>query len=414
MPPFEAPDEPAHLRYALFIAERGELPNQLDPARRVDGQGHQGPLHYALMAAVIRAVAGDEGLRFQLRVNPAHTWHGGSAGVEVPFFIHDGSPFATDRDRALFYGLRLLSVGLGLASLLVVARTVALLTDDAATRFLAVLLPATLPQFAFVSSYVTADNLIIFLAAVTVHALVRVVRSPERLRPYAGLGAALGLALLVKKTALFLGPGIALVLAALVAMRRASPRSVVRGAALAFAIVLLVAGGLFVRSQLLYGELLGDAMERATMPWLVSPRSLGDPYFRDLFPRLFSASFVGLLGWMNVWLSPWVYWFYGALGVVVAIGVLLRLRDPWTLVAGLFVALCLAGVIVYNMTFPQPQGRYLFAALPFVAYLAAGGLATVLHRTGVAPWPAIAVLAAVLVAVDVQTLTTVAWFFGPR
>lgn len=409
VPPFEAPDENGHLGYASFLATRGELPNQLDPdpARRVDGQGHQPPLAYAVMAGVLRVLGSDGALTTRLRVNPTHAWHGGPGGEQHPLFRHDAPLFTAEQARA-FYALRLLSVVYGVLTLVVVARFMTLVTDDEPTRVLAVLLAATLPQLVFVTSYATADALLILLSTVTALQLARAVATPERWQPWVLLGVALAGALLVKKTALFLMPGIALVVGAMVLARRLPLGACLRGGALVAAVVVVVAGWLFVRNHVVYGDPLGSAMEQRTLQTLMVPRPLSDPYFREDLPRLLGASFVGVLGWMNVWLPAPVYWLYGGLAVIAAAGVLRRLREPWTLVALTFAGLCLLGIVVFNMTFPQPQGRYLFAALPFLAYLAAAGLRTWMRR----PWPAIAALAVALVLVDVTTVVTVIRFFG--
>jgi 4-amino-4-deoxy-L-arabinose transferase-like glycosyltransferase len=328
-------------------------------------------------------------------------------------FVQGNPTFVEPRDRTAFYVLRLLTVVLGLATLLVVWRTVACMTDDEPTRFLAVLLPATLPQYVFVSSYVTADGLLGLVTALAAWCLVRIVRDPARMSGYVGLGAAVGVGLMVKKTALFLLPGLGVTLGALAVTRRRDTGAVVRGTGVLGVLVVALAGWIFVRNALLYGDPMGNAMERATLPSLYYPRSITDQWFRGEFPLLLSASFDGLLSWMNLWLPAWVYWLYAGLGVAAVVGLLRRLRDPWTWLAALFVGTCLAGVVVYNLTFPQPQGRYLFAALPFVAFLAATGLRSALP-TGRSPWPAIAGLAVVLVAVDATTLVTVWSFFDGR
>ncbi len=410
VPPYEAPDEPSHVHYATFIATRGELPNQLDPTRRVEGQGHQGPLAYVVMAALLRLATPDGDLPVRIAPNRAHAWNGGGA-LEVPLFDPARPAFASERERAVFYGLRLLSVLYGLLTLVVLERTVRMMGADAPTRFVAVVLAATLPQFVFVSAYVTADGLLILLATLTAHEVVRTARAPDRLGPYVGLGLALGAALLVKKTALFLLPGVGLTLLALVATGRARLGDVVRRGAVMACVVLAVSGALFVRNTLVYGDPLGSAMERATLGTLMHPRSLWDPYFADYFPRILSASFVGLLGWVNVWLPAPVYWCYAVLGGLAAIGVVMRRRDPWTRLAATFAALCLLGIVVFNLTFPQPQGRYLFAALPFLAFLAAVGLRAVTDRLRLPPWPTAVGLLAALVSVDVITVGTVRQFF---
>jgi hypothetical protein len=92
LPPLEAPDEPAHLAYANFIAARGELPNQYDPERAVYGQGHQAPLYYVVASVLVRAVTDDGQVTVEKAPNAAHQWHGGSR-LDVPLFVEAGPAF---------------------------------------------------------------------------------------------------------------------------------------------------------------------------------------------------------------------------------------------------------------------------------------------------------------------------------
>jgi 4-amino-4-deoxy-L-arabinose transferase-like glycosyltransferase len=144
--------------------------------------------------------------------------------------------------------------------------------------------------------------------------------------------------------------------------------------------------------------------------------------FRDyrpgLFVWLFGASSVGVLGYLSVWLPAWVYRFYGAIGIVAGIGLCRRIRlrgtreDLKTLLALGFVLSAVAGVVYYNLTFPEPQGRLIFPALAPLAILVSLGLRELLLLTPrlARSW-IIALLAVGLIAVDGATVLSVHSFF---
>src|ERR671933_10205 len=97
-PPFEAPDEPAHLAYVDFIATRAALPNQYGPDRPLTGhgisptEGHQPPLYYAAAALLLRLTAQAPCLPTPPAPNPLHAWNGaGGTRIDVPMFQQTGA-----------------------------------------------------------------------------------------------------------------------------------------------------------------------------------------------------------------------------------------------------------------------------------------------------------------------------------
>jgi 4-amino-4-deoxy-L-arabinose transferase-like glycosyltransferase len=141
-------------------------------------------------------------------------------------------------------------------------------------------------------------------------------------------------------------------------------------------------------------------------------------YQPGLFVWLFGASFVGVLGYLSVWLPAWVYRFYGAIGIVAAIGLCCRIRSRGTredlkpLLALGFVVSSVAGVVYYNLTFPEPQGRFVFPALAPFAILVSIGLRELLLRVPRLPRLCIITLLVVgLIAADGATFLAVRSFF---
>jgi 4-amino-4-deoxy-L-arabinose transferase-like glycosyltransferase len=425
VPPFEAPDEPAHLAYVVSVATRAELPNQVDPERALTGygpvptEGHQPPLYYALAAAVLRLTAGGApaGVDATPVPNPEHAWNGGGR-VDLPLFEHPAGPRAAARPFRL---LRLLSVACGVLTVGVVLALSARLFAGRWALVPAVVV-ATLPQYLFVSATISNDALTGLLVTLCLLFALTLLQGRGRGRDYLLLGVCLGLALLTKKTALFLLPGLALLLG-YAALARPSGGQRARAAAWTLALLgtlALLCGWYFLRSQALYGDPLGTEMEKATLGALVQEKTLDSPYFGGPFRQEMWESFFGKFGWMQVALPRGVYWFYAALLVAGGLGALVAVfarRFPVlpALFAAGFVLSCFGGIVVYNLTYSQPQGRFLFPVLSLVAILLTAGLRELLGRLPLPALRATLLLALVagLVLVDAIALQTL-WEFYRR
>ncbi len=116
-------------------------------------------------------------------------------------------------------------------------------------RLLALGLIAFWPQFAYLSSLVNNDNLLILVATVSLWLLLRLLREGPSWRVAIWLGLALGGALLAKASAMMLAFPVALVLL----LDRRTWRYVPTIAG----IVLVVAGWWYIRNTLLYADPTG-------------------------------------------------------------------------------------------------------------------------------------------------------------
>jgi hypothetical protein len=119
-------------------------------------------------------------------------------------------------------------------------------------------------------------------------------------------------------------------------------------------------------------------------------------------------SFWAQFGWMAIVAPDRLYWTWGLVTLLAAVGLVMKrdvFRDPvWQL---LLVTTVLAFIAYagYNLTFEQFQGRYLFPALAPLAILAVGGwaaLAPVRWRQ----WPPLA-LGVALIVLNGYTLSRV-------
>jgi hypothetical protein len=136
-----------------------------------------------------------------------------------------------------------------------------------------------------------------------------------------------------------------------------------------------------VRNVVLYGDPFAAQAMLTVVADLARPKSLTSPYFWTIFPSWLSRSFIGVFGWFNLFLPPWVYvgyWLLGLAGLGGAALVWVRheVDRRILLVLALAAMLALVVVIQINRLQDQPQGRYLFPGLPALAALIAVGLET--------------------------------------
>ena len=257
-----------------------------------------------------------------------------------------------------------------------------------------------LPQFCFNSASVGNDSAAAFAAALAYYVWFRGLRDPRADPWMLGAGAALGLAVLAKLTAVALVPGLALVLLfrAGPAFRAATwPARVGRVAALTAGTVagtLAVCGWWLVRNVILYGEPTGtrDALLFYTGGAAFVKLHLEVPASRAEFLRSLWESIWGRFGWMDMSLPADLYAQAGTVtaglltltGVValVRIGLWVARRRPvapvaWqagVVMAAVAVAL-LISFVQFNRTVAfQAQGRYVFLLLLPAGMLLTGGL----------------------------------------
>ncbi|MBI4506619.1 MAG: DUF2142 domain-containing protein [Chloroflexi bacterium] len=368
VPPYNAPDEPAHVNYVRELATRGALP-VLQPgdwdaaalaeltARRFPAdrpvhalryEGHQPPLYYLLAAPLAWALGG------------------------LP-----------DWQQAI--ALRFWSLLLGLGTLWLTCRLVDALFP--ASRLLRLAVPAfvaLLPMYLHVSASVNNDALATVLIAAALAAGADALREPTRLRPWV-LGLLGALAVLTKLTAYVVVPLVLLVLAC-------APQRRQRRAWLAVLLPPAVALALWSgRNALVYGW--HDPLGLARHAVVVVGQPHSEQTWRGLwrFVRVTFQSFWAQFGWMGLPIDERAYLLLAALSALAALGLALWLwralrrgrAAPFAdgrqaLLIAAAALLVFGAMAAYNWTYDQPQGRYLFAALPAWASLWCLGLAEAL------------------------------------
>ncbi len=380
VPPFGAPDEPAHAQAVAQVRDRLELPTlrirfdedptgvivwpppdramveaarrfgQTDPLRLAPYESFQPPLYYMLGALVSLPVRSD--------------------------------PVAT------LYVLRLLSVVFGAATVV---------ACYFAARFLAPSEPvwaiaaagalALVPQASFNAATAGNDSLVNFLCALGLASLLKSLRDPNDDPWLVRAGAIAGAALLAKQNGLALVPAIGLtaLFRCLDAPKADRFRLFARMTIGATSAFMLVGGWTFGRNLFFYGEPTGVADAAKYFRARFIPISIASGSAWGAVIATAWQSFWGRFGWMDKRLPEWAY--QGTLvivvvmlGMTVARGAALvgRISKPAWRSMVLMVTVCLATAALFvwvNFVSHgfQAQGRYFLpVAVPIMMGLTGG------------------------------------------
>lgn len=376
-PDWQAPDEPAHANYVRQIAEGGALPvleagdwqqayqdeltaRGFDPAllgrlETVQYEDHQPPLYYLLQAPVYAATGGD------------------------------------------LTALRLVSVLIGAGVVLAAwAALRALLPERPALALTGAAFVAFLPQHLAILASVSNDPLAELIVGLTLLVAVRYLRGEARGASPALLGLLAGLALITKTTIYFLA-GVALLAVLLRWRRERWPWRTASRHVAALLIPALILGGVWwARNLDTYGGTDFTGLDRHDAVTVGQPRTadyLDEMYggslarYLDAYATTTFRSFWGQFGWMALVMPGWTYTILAvfSLGVLAGAVIFVR-RERWPgslsgpqrdglLLLGATLIFVVAAYLLYNLTFVQFQGRYLYPALIPLALLVAIGLA---------------------------------------
>jgi len=333
-----APDERQHINYIRHLANEKSFPvfDPDSPTLYETYQSHQPPLYYLLAAPVEMVV-------------------GGSKESEM-------------------WGLRLVNVVLGGLVVFGIFTGIRRLTESESTGVAAAAITAFLPMFLALSAAVSNDMMLYLTAVVVLNIVAIGWEKGWTSKHCIWLGIALGLALLVKTTAVVLIP---VAIYGLLANRNVRPS--VRSAAAFVGISVLIALPWLIRNQLLYGDPLAiGAFQRASVGNLEA--SVGMERAGGAFSYWFSFvapsaidSFWGVFGYFDVFFTQAIYWICHIMGLTMLVGfgwsLVKRGNIPmrsFLLLILLFV-MVLAAFVSYNANYFQAQGRYLYPAIMAIA-----------------------------------------------
>lgn len=393
-PVFESPDEPGHFQYVRQLLEYGRPPliagsaeEARLPTARESSMGHHPPLYYAVLAS-LQLACGEPDLSPvpRRRANPDGLPHSSDLLWEHGF---DEGP-EVSREVGVFRLQRAFSILCGAITLLLIHRLGrTLFPEHERIADVAVLLLACYPQWSFVHGVLDNGNLATTFCAAAYLLLARTLGDGELgTRRALGLGLVVGLALLTKLLSLLLVP-----LALLVVLRAgcctdaARRHALLRGTLLFLLTVVLVSGAFFLRNAQIYGELFASAAHERAYAANRVPEGRLASYLLGRFPRELLQTLTGSFGWGGVQLPA------AAVRVLLGAGLAGLLAGLFAAVAPggalqpgtgverrarllfLFAICLLAGALLlrFNLTFRQPQGRYLLPAFgPFALLCVAG------------------------------------------
>lgn len=386
-PLLDVSDEPRHYAYIEHLASGGALPiqrlDQTEAEAPWHQEGSQPPLYYALMAVVAQAFDRSDYAavwRFNPharlgRADTTHNWNQMLHG--------DAERFPWRGTMLAMMVMRLISMLFGAVA---VACTYAIARmakpDSTALPAFAAALTAFNPMFLHIMASVNNDTLATALSSLSLLLGARLIRGAEP-RTALLLGVTLGCAALSKASGLALAASVPLAVLASDWLRQRSPSSLAR-LALSIAIpASAIAGWFYVRNAVLYGEITGTQMMAA----IAGPRVPSPSLFALASEWLsFLSAYIGMFGAVNIPMSWWMYYAYGALCVLGGAGLLLsaaRLRQAYQRDPHGLIILCMcaaaaavAGIALLRWTSMTlaSQGRLLFPIVAALSLLLALGL----------------------------------------
>lgn len=364
----EAPDEPAHMDYARFVAVTQRLPVQCaEPCRSdVPGEGHQPPLAYLIAAAVTYPWI-DHGEWVPQPVNPGFVWREGSDGQAL---IHGTRELWPWQGNILAWRIMrmlsavLITIAVGVVWLIAQRIT----TPDIALAAVALLVIT--PQTAIVGSTMSNDALLMLLSGIALYQSITATRRRDML----ALGLCLGLAIITKLSAIVLLP---LILWSSWQSLRGHARW--QGFILACAVIAATSGWWFWRNYGLYGDVLGYELFQQT--YATGAIDLGALITWQQFVQQLIRSTWGVYGWMSQPMPDWWYVLGGTATIICGVGIGLRLnRTPrpqaiWWLCVALIVG-ALIWLISLGMTVGAVawQSRLIIMIWPIASIIMAAGL----------------------------------------
>ncbi len=392
VPIFEKPDELFHYFFVQHLLDERSLPVMGGPGEHLwEQEGSQPPLYYTL-AALVTSWVDTSDARELLWLNPQRNLGDPENPGNKNFTVH------TDRETRPYRGTTLAVHIARWLSLLFGAGTVILIYVIVQQVFparplLALSAAATgafIPQFLFISTSVSNDSLITFLAALTLLQLIRVAagtlarkegNEPHHCgwRACGALGITIGLAALTKLSGLAL-LGLSGLIFCWIAWRRRSWRILLTDGLIVGGVTAVIAGWWFVGNLQLYGSLDGIDLHLQAMGGRRELALTAESVWRELIGL--RASFWGLFGWFSILMPQWVYQVIDLLTLVGVIG-LARRQDGrnWgqgAAITLLWVALVLISLLRWTTMVEGSQGRLLFPALPGIVLLLALGWSNVL------------------------------------
>lgn len=398
-PPWESPDEPAHYVYVAQLASSRRPPT--DPGIRQQTTFSQdypfissnyewyhpalGYFPALIVYGLLQRVAPSSLPREIAQLNPRF---GVNPSGDASLFLHAGQrPLHVWRGQWGLLAIRMVTSLLGLIVIYATYQTGCLL-DGRLLGLVAAAWVAFLPQFTFITSSVRSDTAANAVGALVFYraCLLQFQDEAQKHRSALIIGVLMGVGLLTKYTFLF----VPLVIVPAVLFARW------RSAAARFKAAALVLTPMLLSCSLYclaYDEARAALVHALAAMLGVNLKTLLPDYLFKVVRHLLVELFFARFGWANVLISNRASWLAFCLWLAGAAMTLVQffryrkrldrqcqLRAIAVLIAGILAAF--AGVVWFNLSVFQPQGRFLFPALAAWAVTGFWGLWQILGSRG--------------------------------
>jgi hypothetical protein len=395
VPLFEAPDEPSHVQYVVFMNREGQPPRMVETPS-VPGEGMEPPLYYLFAQPLFSAISRDDPALLG-DLDQANRWVYRLADLRV---VPDGARirmlgttqgsgrvFAVDPALDYLRALRWTSLLFGVVAVVLTFEAARRVSGSLPFACLSTSLLALSPQFLFVSSYVNNDVACAALGAAAFF-LFAVAATRDRVarRDYLWAAVLVAVALATKLSAL---PPVAVACIALFTIDRRPWRERARDAGIAAALgIVLALPSLWMNWQR-FGGALGSSALVQSSDSLEGFDTFGGrrAYFLDVYPYVVFRSYWATFGWLNVFAPDWVYLAFFALCWTGFLGFAIGWRSERDIgrLRYFVLATALATFAAHlwlNLHIVAVQGRHLFGAAPALAVLLALGIGQIFHGRG--------------------------------
>ncbi|WP_440093336.1 glycosyltransferase family 39 protein [Pseudomonas syringae] len=261
---------------------------------------------------------------------------------------------------------------------------------------LSALIISLIPQVSFVFSYFNSDAYGLTSIALLLSSLLGYLKTPTKYSAVC-FGAALGLMFLAK---LYFLPALVFAGVMLIAYRHIGEQRAAKLFPLSLMVAVLISAPMLIITYIKYGEITGISgqLDFVAMHKFSPAQGFGTCYIKctdhfinmtTILPwlNLATKSYFSVTGWMNVYIPDSYYMGAALLLIAITLTAIFQTARAYTLpdkkkfildnllplimILGLFPSIIIFSLIASQNTLPQPQGRYLFVTIPFLAIIIA-------------------------------------------
>ncbi len=397
VPFFESPDEGFHTAVVSFVSKNGTLPNQELTQR----SNHFTPLYYYWAAQFVQQ--GIKSSEYSLSLNPQY-----AGKLEYPY----------SRDHITanwnLRAIRFSSVILSLFTVLFSYWAGYEATRNQSTALLITGLVAFLPQFTFRGMNISNDAMLATTSAFVTWLIVRIIKRRFNWRIGLLAGFALGLVFLSK----YVGAVLVFPLTLAIVTEKLTWKQRIIHMIGVLGIFALVCSPWIIRNQLLYNAPL------SSRTFMLAPitgeelrtNNISREFWAGYFVQTLAKSFIGLFGWMSIFLTTWMYQIYGFLALLAGLGYIAKwfnkaIQVRLTIILLITFIINFLIIAEFNIVTSSAQGRYFFPVLTMIMILWGIGLSGLPFWSSIKSYLLLALLYLLNVYILISIIIPTYWSF---